>query len=590
MSISKTKDLIGQLSNLERAVSEFSFEELSADDAKELQLSFNSFRNSIEHHIYTPKTGKKTNGSVIKNKEKEEIEKKLLNQNQFIAHVSHEIRTPLNSIIGFANLLKEENLNESQDKKVQAIQFASTSLLKIINEVLEYSKISSGNINFETIDFNLSSLINDVMFLCQTLMLDNNIKMIVDVDDDVPSNIKGDPTKLSQVLLNLLGNSIKFINKGFIKLSVSVKKEHKDHHELKFTVTDTGIGISKEKLKKVFKRYAQAEEDTAIKYGGTGLGLSITKEIVEKQKGSITIESKEGKGTIISFTIPYAVGNAKNIPLNLIESSNIENGKKLLAGTEILVFEDNLMNQHLIKEQLMKWDCKVHTHVNLNKGLAVLANKKIDLVLMDLKMPNINGFEMSNAIRQHKNAQINTVPIVAFSADFTEQDSKDCKDIGINDFLLKPYTLNELMTVILNNKREKTKRTTIKKMLEKQMIEPKETTKVDLNNLLSDCFGELDMLNELVKLFKLNALEFIGNVKMHLKTENLQEIALSAHKLKAGFAMLKANGMRQLIVDLEANSKAGNLEKVKNLYQMFLLDYPRLEENIDYHLTILNKK
>ncbi|MDO1499272.1 response regulator, partial [Winogradskyella maritima] len=165
------------------------------------------------------------------------------------------------------------------------------------------------------------------------------------------------------------------------------------------------------------------------------------------------------------------------------ESFQYRNGKKLLAGTEILVFEDNLMNQHLIKEQLMKWDCKVHTHINLNKGLAVLANKKIDLVLMDLKMPSINGFEMSKTIRQHKNAQINTVPIVAFSADFTEQDSKDCKNIGINDFLLKPYTLNELMTVILNNKREKTKRTTIKKMLEKQMIEPKETTKVDLDNL-----------------------------------------------------------------------------------------------------------
>ncbi|WP_405382186.1 ATP-binding protein [Maribacter sp. LLG6340-A2] len=591
MSISKTKDLIGQLSTLERAVSEFSFEELSAEDAKDLRLSFNSFRNSLEHHIYSPQSkNKKTNDHALKNKEKEEIEKKLLKQNQFIAQVSHEIRTPLNSIIGFANLLKEETLNDSQEKKVEAIQFASTSLLKIINEVLEYSKISSGNINFETVDFNLSSLISDVMFLCQTLMLDNHIKMIVDVDENVPTFIKGDPTKLSQALLNLLGNSIKFIDQGFIKLSVSVKKEHKDYNDLQFTVTDTGIGISKEKLKKVFKRYAQADEDTALKYGGTGLGLSITKEIVEKQNGTIQIESEVGKGTIISFTIPYAIGNAKNIPLNLIESTSVENGKKLLAGTEILVFEDNLMNQHLIKEQLMKWDCKVYTHENLNKGLAVLANKKIDVVLMDLKMPNVNGFEMSKAIRQHKNTTISTVPIVAFSADFTEQDGKDCKEIGINDFLLKPYTLSELMSVILKNKKEKKSRTTIKKMLDKKMIEPKETTKVDLDNLLSDCFGEIEMLNELVKLFKLNVLEFMGNVKLHLKTENLDEIALSAHKLKAGFAMLKATGMRQLIVELEANCKEGNVEKVKQLYQTFKDDYPRLEENIDDHITLLNKK
>ena len=587
MSISKTKDLIDLLSSLEFTVSEFSFEELSTEEAKALRLSFNSFKDSLESHIYTSHNGCKPK---VKQDKKEDIEKKLLNQNQFIAHVSHEIRTPLNSIIGFANLLKDENLNPSQDKKVEAIQFASNTLLKLINEVLEYSKISSGYTNFETIDFNLQGLLNDVMFLCQTLMIDRQIEMIIDVDENVPKIIKGDPSKLSQVLLNLLGNSIKFVNQGYIKLGVSVKECNKAQCILEFSVADTGIGISKEKLKKIFKSYAQADDDTFVKYGGTGLGLTITKEIVEKQKGKIDITSTEGKGTTVTFNIPYSIGNPKNIPVKRIKELDIEEGKKILSGTEILVFEDNIMNQHLIKEQLSKWGCKVYTHDNLQKGLSILTTKRIDLILMDLKMPNLNGFEMSKILREHDDVRVSKVPIVAFSADFTEQDSKDCRAIGINDFLLKPYTLNELMSVIISNKQKKEKKSGFEQILKKKMIEQKETIKVDLNKLLQDCFGELEMLNELVKLFKLNVLEFVGNVKLHIETENLKEIAFSAHKLKAGFAMLKANGMRELIVEIEAHCKEKRPNQVRELFDIFLNDYPLLEQNLDSNLALLNKK
>ncbi|TLP79698.1 response regulator [Maribacter sp. ACAM166] len=586
MSISKSKDLIGQLSNLERTVSEFSFEELSTQDSKVIQSYFNSFRNSLESHIYNRNNGTNLKEQVV---EKEEVEKELPNKNQFIAHVSNQIRTPLNSIIGFANLLNEEKLNTSQHKKVQAIQFASISLLNLIDEVFEYSKISTGYINFETIDFNLQGLLNDVMFLCETLMVDRQIELIIDIDENVPKIIKGDPSKLSEVLLNVLGNSIKFINQGYIKLGVSAKECDENQFILKFSVADTGIGIAKEKLETIFNCYAQAKDDTFVTYCGTGLGLSITKEIVEKQNGEIDIISEEGIGTTITFSIPYATGNISNRPVIQNENSDIEKGKIVLSGTEILVFEDNLMNQHLIKAQLTKWGCKVYTHANLKEGLSILATKKIDLILMDLKMPNLNGFDISKVLRAHKDVHINTVPIVAFSADFTEQDSKDCKEIGMNDFLLKPYTLDELMSTIIKNKREEDTSMKVEHLLQKIMIEPKETTRVDLNGLLQDCFGEIEILNELIKLFKMNALEFSGNVKLHLQTDNLKEVAFAAHKLKAGFAMLKANGMRQLIVELEAQCKANRPNEVKELYQLFLNDYPLLEQNLDTNLAGLNK-
>ncbi|MEH6618313.1 ATP-binding protein [Maribacter arcticus] len=586
MSISKTTDLLDQLSQLERSVSEFSFEELSADEAMELKNSFNTFKSSLECQIFNPNQ----NSDSLKKEPLMVLDKQEVSQKEFITHISHEIRTPLNSIIGFANLLKEEKLTTSQQKKVEAIQFASNTLLKLINEVLDYSKISSGNTSFESIDFKLHGLLNDVMFLCETLLVDSQIELIIDIDKSVPKIIKGDPSKLSQVILNLVGNSIKFVNQGFIKLGVFVKEANENDYVLEFSVTDTGIGISKEKINSIFERYSQGDNDTYLKYGGTGLGLSITKEIIEKQNGEIVINSVVSKGTTVSFTLPFSKGDLNNISVEKTKNLDIKEAKKLLEGAEIMVFEDNLMNQHLILEQLTKWGCNVHTNVTLEKALAILAAKKVDLILMDLKMPNLNGFEVSKAIRLNENPLIRNTPIVAFSADFTEQDGKDCESIGINDFLLKPYTLNDLMSIIVKNKRDDNPTEEFGLILQKQMIEPKETTIVDLNSLLKDCFGELEMLNELIKLFKTNVLEFIGNVRIHLKTDNLVEIAFSAHKLKASFAMLKAQGMRNLIVELEANCKANELDKVKELYELFLNDYPLLENNLNIDLEILNKK
>ncbi|WP_282050838.1 ATP-binding protein [Maribacter aquivivus] len=586
MSISKTKNLLGQLSQLERTVSEFSFEELNANEAKELKNSFNIFRSSLERHIYTPKSdqivSEKTAVPAIENQE--------ISEKQFITHVSHEIRTPLNSIIGYANLLKEEKLTRGQHKKVDAIQFASNTLLKLINEVLEYSKLSSGNNNFETVDFNLHSLLKDVMFLCETLILDRKIELLIDIDENVPKIIKGDPSKLSQILLNLLGNSVKFVHQGFIKLEVFTKEQINNECLIEFSVADTGIGISSEKIKTIFNSYTQAENDTSKKYGGTGLGLTITKEIIDKLNGEIEIDSTIDSGTTVRFRMPYAIGNATTAPHKSLKKDTKKKNSGLLAGTEILIFEDNEMNQHLIVEQLTKWGCKVHVDVDLDKGLYLLSSRKIDLILMDLKMPNQNGFEVSKEIRNHKNSKVNSVPIIAFSADFTEQDSKECKEIGINDFLLKPYTLDDLMATIVKNKKLNTDTADFASILQKPMIELKETTVVNLNSLMKDCFGEIDMLNELVKLFKLNAIEFIGNVKIHLKTENLKEIALSAHKLKAGFAMIKADGMRKLIVELENSCKTNQPEKVKELYKIFLTDYPLLEENLSNELEKMNKK
>jgi signal transduction histidine kinase/CheY-like chemotaxis protein/HPt (histidine-containing phosphotransfer) domain-containing protein len=581
MSILKTKDLLSQLAQLESSLNDFSFEELTTEEAALLKTSFNTFRNRLEKRILNPNevvTPEKTK------KNSEDVAKKDANDSKLIAHISHEIRTPLNGIIGFANLLRDEKLNPSQLKKVDAIQNASYNLRDIINEVLEYSKITSGVDGLDIIDFNFRGLVNDVIFLCQTLILDKRVDLRVSIDSKIPKTIIGDPSKLSQVLLNLLGNAIKFVDKGHIELAVGIQSKAQDDYVLEFKVTDTGIGIPQEKLKTIFESFKQAQKDTFNTYGGTGLGLSIVKELIEKQNGEISVVSVEGEGTTFTFTIPYKKGKAINIPAKKVNTINIEKGRALLRGAKILVFEDNLMNQHLITEQLHKWGCKVYITADAEKGLTILETDAIDLILMDLKMPNMDGFEISEEIRSK--THLEHVPIIALSADFTVHDQERCVSAGINDFLLKPYTLDELLIKVLKNRKEKSLTPESKDLLKKETISKDTANSFDLQHILGECFGEIDMLRELVRLFKQNVYEFIGATKIGLGTSDFKEISLCAHKLKASLSMFKALQLRDIIVAMEESCKAKNGEETSRLFQDFLNSYPSFENQID---TALNK-
>ncbi|WP_164721427.1 ATP-binding protein [Maribacter sp. MJ134] len=577
----KTKDLLSQLAQLESSLNDFSFEELTTEEAALLKTSFNTFRNRLEKRILNPNevvTSEKTK------KNSEDVIKKDANDSKLIAHISHEIRTPLNGIIGFANLLRDEKLNPSQLKKVDAIQNASYNLRDIINEVLEYSKITSGVDGLDIIDFNFRGLVNDVIFLCQTLILDKRVDLRVSIDSKIPKTIIGDPSKLSQVLLNLLGNAIKFVDKGHIELAVGIQRKAQDDYVLEFKVTDTGIGIPQEKLKTIFESFKQAQKDTFNTYGGTGLGLSIVKELIEKQNGEISVVSVEGEGTTFTFTIPYKKGKAINIPAKKVNTINIEKGRALLRGAKILVFEDNLMNQHLITEQLHKWGCKVYITADAEKGLTILETDAIDLILMDLKMPNRDGFEISEEIRSK--THLEHVPIIALSADFTVHDQERCVSAGINDFLLKPYTLDELLIKVLKNRKEKSFTPESKDLLKKETISKDTANSFDLQHILGECFGEIDMLRELVRLFKQNVYEFIGATKIGLGTSDFKEISLCAHKLKASLSMFKALQLRDIIVAMEKSSMAKNGEETSRLFLDFLNSYPSFENQID---TALNK-
>lgn len=580
----KPKNLLSQLSELETTLDNFSFEELSAEEATRLKKSFEAFKTHLEKRIWGEDMPLNQNTISESTKEKERLQNA---QEMLIATVSHEIRTPLSGIIGFADLLKEGELTEDQKYQVNAIQSASSSLMDIINELLEYSKLSAGLENFEMLDFNFFSIIQDVVYLCNTLMLGKNVKLEVDVDNSIPKNLVGDPSKLSQILLNLLGNSIKFVEAGEIILKIKPLKESEEKVVLEFVVTDTGIGISKEDLEHIFGSFKQANQETFTKYGGTGLGLNIVKQIVEKLEGDIKVESSVGIGTTFKFNLPYAKGSSATTK----KTHSSEISSEQVKGMRILVFEDNPLNQRLIERRLNSWGCKTYIAENPIYGLNLLETTAIDIVLMDLRMPIMSGFEVTEKIRESSKKELAEIPIIALTADFTINDKDECENRGINDFILKPFSPEELMTKLIRNRHDLQTNFKINETAdEKKADKSKTASRFDLVDVLEDCMGELEMLEELIGLYKRNALEFIGNVKMQLQEEDAEGVAFAAHKIKCGLKMMKTMELFSIVEELDTTAKTTkDTNHMQFLFDRFVQEYPNTEKMIDAELAQMKK-
>ncbi len=585
----KTKDLLSQLSRLEHSLNDFSFEELGALEASQLKNSFNLFRDELEHRIFQPKTAKDLEENAQDARTKVDSKKdSQIDANLLVAQVSHEIRTPLNGIIGFVDLLKEDELTKLQLERVNAIQTASYSLLEIINELLEYSKLSAGLEKFESIDFQLSSLVNDVMYLCKTLLTNKNIVLDAHVDNEIPEVLLGDPSKLTQVLLNILGNAIKFVADGSIRLSIFLKKKKNDVYFIEFIIEDTGIGISEENLKHIFDSFKQAEDHTYAQYGGTGLGLNIVKQIVENLGGDISVSSKVGNGTTFRFLLPYTKGRVENL---VKQSQQISEEKAKIAVQElrILVFEDNTLNQKLIEQRLKSWGCVVHVTDNAHYGLNILENHSIDLVLMDLKMPKMDGYEVTELIRRSKTKHVCEIPIIALTADFSMHDHEKCAQHKINDFILKPFATDELLNKLIQNTKHMKKNISQTSKLVDPVSEVfSDATKINLSIFLEQCLGKTDVLEELVMLYKQNVLEFMGVLSTNLPNGDMKLIGDAVHKIQSGLAMMQSESLHSIVMQIQSVLRAdGDQKQLQFLFDSFVNEYPLVEEAIEEQITAL---
>jgi signal transduction histidine kinase/ActR/RegA family two-component response regulator len=364
----------------------------------------------------------------------------------FLANMSHEMRTPLNAITGFTEQVLSSSLNEEQRKQVEIIHSASKHLLNLINDVLDISKIEADKIEFEKIPFDPLKEINEAAELLRPRAAHKNLALNLIYDKNIPGSVMGDPLRLRQVILNLLGNSIKFTNAGEVSVTVKVNPlEAEDKIGFNISVEDTGVGISEEMLPKVFENFTQADTSITRKYGGTGLGLSITKRIIELQGGAIAISSELGKGTKISFSIPYAVNHTGVDAEPECPENFVPGGAK---GKRVLIADDELFNRILLITILKRWGIEYEEVQNGKEVLEKLRDSDYDLILMDVRMPEISGIDASKMIRQMNDPKKASVPIIALTA-ITAGEKRDlCTEAGIDEVITKPYNEQELIRLV----------------------------------------------------------------------------------------------------------------------------------------------
>jgi len=376
------------------------------------------------------------------NTSERKLKEAVLVKENFLANMSHEIRTPLNAILGYTNLLQKKKLDADTRLHITTVQQSGETLLAIVNDILDLSKIESGMMRIEHVPFDPEALVHSVGTMFHHRSAEKQVPLIVSFDPAIPETITGDPTRLTQILVNLVSNAFKFTETGEINLRVTTNGRNDDHLNLMFEVTDTGIGIETERLETIFERFRQAEDSTTRQFGGTGLGLSIVRDLVYLQDGHIALASRPGAGTSVKVTIPYRVAVESELPL---AGAPAEAAHAQRPGLRVLIAEDHIINQGLMMRLMEERGIAGRVATNGFEAIEMLRSERFDLVFMDIQMPGMDGYTATRAIREELKL---TIPVIAMTAHAMEGEKEKCIRLGMDDHIAKPVRESELDRVL----------------------------------------------------------------------------------------------------------------------------------------------
>ena len=433
-SMESRTDEFGQLSRL--IALSFSQKRRLLEEVEERKQTENSLRKVIQKLELT-------------STEKERAERADQAKSEFLSNISHELRTPMNAVVSISNMLALEKLDDKQSNLVKVLNFSARQLTTLVSDILDFSKIEAGTLEIDEEPFNLFALCNEIVQMHSFKASENSVTLFFDEDENLKNTIVGDPHRLNQVLINLLSNAVKFTEKGQVNFSYKIQEQKNGIAAIKFEVKDSGIGIAENDLARIFERFNQANSDIHKKYGGTGLGLTLSKKLVELMGGNLEVNSELGKGSSFFFTLKFPLANQ----VDNSEQNRLKTASGTLEGLKVLVAEDHEINAFVLKQFFKQWKVEAVFAENGKLALDELVKTDFDVVLMDLQMPVMDGFEAVQRIRNHHDPKYKKIAIIALTANAAKETREHLLKNGFDLFISKPFDPNNLHQILYNVKK-----------------------------------------------------------------------------------------------------------------------------------------